>query len=84
MFDDLEDAVRAHRAAAVEHHEARDRRDNAGMDAAIERIRTVADYLRARRRPELIHPLTMEWVTEGRDAAEHAHYRTVVDKLLSE
>ena len=84
MFDDLEDAVRAHRAAAVEHHEARDRRDNVGMDAAIERIRTVADHLRAGRRPELIHPLPMEWVADGRDAAAHAHYRRVVDKLLAD
>ena len=39
------------------------------------------DYLRANRRPDLIFPLTMEWVTAGRDDAEHARYRVLVDQL---
>lgn len=77
----MADAVRAHREAALAHHQARDRLDYAGMDAATERIRVVSDYLRANRHPELIFPLTMEWVTAGRDEAEHARYRAVVDAL---
>ena len=81
MFDSVADAVRAHREAALAHHRARDGDDHAGMDAATERIRAVSDYLRANRRPDLIFPLTMEWVTEGRDEAEHARYRAVVDEL---
>jgi hypothetical protein len=81
VFDSLESAVRAHRVAAVEHHRARDSGDYGGMDAASGRIRDVADYLRRVQRPELIHPLTMEWATQGRDEAEHARYRTEVDRL---
>jgi len=53
------------------------------MDDATEIIRTVSDYLRAHHHPELIFPLTMEWVTSGRDEAEHQHYRSVVERLLS-
>ena len=82
MFDSIPEAVRAHRAAAVEHHRARDRGDHAGMDAAVARIRQVTEYLRGNRRPDLIQPLTMEWVTEGRDEAAHAHHRCEVDRLL--
>ncbi len=55
--------------------------DFAAMDAAVERIRAVADFLRANRRPDLLFPLTMEWVTAGRDEAEHARYRARVDAL---
>ena len=51
------------------------------MDAAVERIRAVADFLRANRRPDLLFPLTMEWVTAGRDEAEHARCRARVDAL---
>lgn len=87
VFDSLESAVRAHRVAAVEHHRARDSADGGGvdyggMDAASSRIRDVADYLRRIQRPELIHLLTMEWVTEGRDATEHARFRAEVDALV--
>lgn len=87
MFDSLESAVRAHRIAAVEHHRARDSADGGGvdyggMDAASARIREVNAYLRRIQRPDLIHPLTMEWATEGRDEAEHARYRAEVDGLL--
>ncbi len=53
------------------------------MDAATERIRAVTDHLRANRRPDLIFPLTMEWVTAGRDDAEHARHRALVDALLA-
>jgi len=81
VFDSVDGAVEAHRDAALAHHRARDRRDFAGMDAAAERIRAVTDYLRANRRPDLIFPLTMEWVTAGRDNAEHARYRGLVDAL---
>jgi hypothetical protein len=81
VFDSVDSAVEAHRDAAVAHHRARDRRDFAGMDAAAERIRAVSDYLRANRRPDLIFPLTMEWVTAGRDEAGHARYRALVDAL---
>jgi hypothetical protein len=70
-----------HREAAQAHHEARDRGDYAGMDSATERIRVVSDYLRANRRPDLIFPLTMEWVTAGRDEVEHERYRALVDAL---
>lgn len=88
MFDSLESAVRAHRAAAVAHHRARDGADGGGvdyggMDAAAAAIREVNAYLRRIQRPELIHPLTMEWATEGRDAAEHARYRAEVDALVA-
>lgn len=83
MFDSVGEAVEAHRAAAAGHHRARDRLDFAGMDAAAEHVRAVCDYLRAARRSELIFPLTMEWVTAGRDAAEHARYRALVDALRS-
>lgn len=83
MFDDVAGAVEEHRAAAAAHHRARDRRDFVGMDAAVERIRAVADYLRANRRPDLIFPLTMEWATAARDDAEHARYRALVDALCS-
>lgn len=82
VFDSLESAVRAHRVAAVEHHRARDSGDYGGMDAASDRIRDVADYLRRIQRPELIHPLTMEWATEGRDTTEHARHRAAVDALV--
>jgi hypothetical protein len=81
VFDSVAGAVDAHRDAAVAHHRARDRRDFAGMDTAAERIRAVTDYLRANRRADLIFPLTMEWVTTGRDDAEHARYRALVDQL---
>ena len=81
MFDSVADAVRVHREAALAHHRARDRGDYPGMDAAGERIRAVSDYLRANRRSDLIFPLTMEWVTAGRDEVEHARYRAVVDAL---
>lgn len=88
MFDSLESAVRAHRAAAVAHHRARDGADGAcvdygGMDAASARIQEVNAYLRRIQRPELIHPLTMEWATEGRDVAEHARYRAEVDAMVA-
>lgn len=79
MFESVQRAVEAHRAAVAAHHRARDAGDAAGMDAATRRIREVSDYLRANRRPELIFPLTMEWATAGRDAAEHARYRALVD-----
>ena len=71
----------AHRDAAVAHHRARDRRDYPGMDAAAERIRAVTDYLAPTGVPDLIFPSTMEWVTAGRDDAEHARYRVLVDQL---
>ena len=83
MFDDVAGAVEEHRAAAAEHHRARDRGDFVGMDAAVGRIRAVADYLRANRRPDLIMPLTMEWVTAGRDDAAHVRHRALVDALLA-
>lgn len=82
MFDTIERAVHAHREAAAEHHRARDEHDNATMDAAIQRIRDVERYLRTSGRPELIEPLTLEWVTEGGNAAEHAHYRALVNHLV--
>lgn len=82
MFENLEAAVRAHREAAAEHHRARELHDNTTMDAAIRRIRSVEQYLRTRGRPELIQPLTLEWVTEGRNAAEHAHYHALVNHLV--
>jgi len=81
VFDSVADAIKTHRDAAVAHHHARDGGDFAGMDAAVERIRAVSDYLRANRRPELIFPLTMEWVTAGRDPAAHERYRAQVDAL---
>lgn len=82
MFGSVEDAVRAHREAAVEHHRARDRHDPAGMDAAVVRIREVTHHLRGRGRPDLVQPLTMEWVTRGRDAQEHARHRRTVEELV--
>jgi hypothetical protein len=81
VFDGVAGAVAAHRGAAAAHRRARDRRDFTGMDAAAERIRAVTDYLRANRRPDLIFPLTMEWVTAGRHDAEHERYRALVDEL---
>lgn len=65
------------------HRRARDRGDDAGMAAAGDRLRVVAGYLRAHDRADLIHPLTMEWVTAGRDLAEHARYRVQVDALAN-
>lgn len=81
MFDSVDVAVRAHREAGAAHHHARDRGDHAGMDAATRRIREVSDYLRGSARADLIHPLTMEWVTAGRDPVAHARYRAQVDAL---
>lgn len=83
MFDSVQSAVRAHRVAAAAHHQARDQRDYPGMDAAADRIRQACDHLRANQRAELIFPLTMEWVTAGRDAAGSARYRAVVEALLA-
>ncbi|WP_232662565.1 hypothetical protein [Pseudonocardia sp. TRM90224] len=82
MFDTIEAAVQAHRNAAAAHHHSRAEHDNPGMDAAIARIRTVEEFLRSRGRHDLIQPLTMEWVTEGGNAAEHLHYQRLVNHLL--
>lgn len=82
MFETIEAAVTAHRSAAIDHHRAREQRDNATMDDAIRRIQDVEGFLRARGRPELIQPLLMEWITEGGDAAEHARYRALVNHLV--
>lgn len=82
MFDSVEVAVQAYREAAAAHRRARGVADHAGMDAAVRRITEVTAYLRGCQRPELIQPLTMEWVTMGRDPAEHARNRAEVEKLL--
>ena len=82
MFEFVEDAVEACRAAIVEHHRAADRDDPPAMDDAARRIRAITVHLRDRGRTELIHPLTMDWATEGRDHAEHERFRAVVDVLL--
>ena len=82
MFECVEDAVQVCRATVVEHHRATERGDLPVMDAAALKIRSVMVYLRKRERTELIHPLTMEWVNERRDPAEHERFRAVVDLLL--
>ncbi|MFC4943624.1 hypothetical protein [Pseudonocardia sp. GCM10023141] len=82
MFESLEDAVRAYRDATLTHRRAAALRDYPTMDAAHQRIRSVIAYLREERRPELIHPLTMEWATAGRDDVEHARYRETVDRRV--
>lgn len=81
MFDDVADAVRAYREAGSEHRRARDLGDHAAMAAAGDRLREIAAFLRARHHSDLIHPLTMEWVTEGRDLAAHERYRAEVEAL---
>lgn len=82
MFECVEDAVQACRAAVVKHHRAVERGDHRVTDLTALRIRSIMVYLRERDRTELIHPLTMEWATEGRDPTEHERFRAVVDVLL--
>lgn len=82
MFEFVEDAVQACRAAVVEHHRAVQRDDHRVTDLAALRIRSIMVYLRERDRTEVIHPLTMEWATEGHDPTEHERFRAVVDVLL--
>lgn len=82
MFDNLAEAVAAYRDAATMHRRAARRGEYTEMDAAAEQIRSVCGHLRARRRPDLIFPLTMEWVTLDRDPAEHERYRQLVERLL--
>jgi hypothetical protein len=65
--------VAEHRAAGITHHCACDVRDYLTLDAAVERMRTLSEFLRARDWQELNYPLTLEWATEGRDAQEHEH-----------
>lgn len=81
MFDDVAAAVADHRGAAAAHRLAAEDCNYAEMDRMVERIRTVCDYLRAHHREELLFPLTMEWVSAGRDPAEYQRYRQLVDRL---
>ncbi|WP_232665603.1 hypothetical protein [Pseudonocardia sp. TRM90224] len=82
MFDTLDEAVEAFRAAGAENRRAHAQRDYVEMRAASDRIRAVSAFLRSRGRADLIQPLTMEWVTRGRDHEEHERHRKEVERLL--
>lgn len=83
MFEGIGDAVRVYRRAGAEHREAVAAGDHVGMRVAGERLREVAAYLRGRDHAELVQPLTMEWVTRGRDAAAHARHAAEVDRVVA-
>jgi hypothetical protein len=81
MFDSVEDAVTAYRAANEAQAALDVRRDWEKWKAVHQGRHAMTDYLRARGRADLLYPLAMESATFGKPG-EHTAWIAQTDALL--